>query len=185
VTRASKPKAASRDNPDRQPSGPGGARGRAARQRDDAGVSRFIERFASALAEAGMPRMPARVFVALLATDSGRLTAAELADLLQVSPAAVSGAVRWLTQVNLASREREPGSRRDYHRVQDDLWYEASIHKDRLLPRWTATAREGLQALGPDTPAGRRLTETIDFFEFVEDELPAMLKRWREHRAGR
>ena len=57
--------------------------------------------------------MPARVFAALLATDSGRLTAAELAELLQISPAAVSGAVRYLTQVGMVHREREPGSRRD------------------------------------------------------------------------
>ena len=49
--------------------------------------------------------MPARVFAALLASDSGRLTSAELSALLKVSPAAVSGAVRYLAQVNLVSRE--------------------------------------------------------------------------------
>ena len=68
-----------------------------------------MERFASVLTESGFPRMPARVFAALLATDSGRLTAAELAALLHVSPAAISGAVSYLVQVNLASREAEPG----------------------------------------------------------------------------
>jgi DNA-binding transcriptional regulator GbsR (MarR family) len=153
-------------------------------QRDEAAVSRFIERFASAMVEAGMPRMPARVFVALLASDSGRRTAAELSAVLQVSPAAVSGAVRWLEQVNLAGREREPGSRRDSYHILDDLWYEASIRRDQMLPRWMATAREGVTALGPDTPAGRRIAETVDFFEFVQEELPAMLKKWREHRAA-
>ena len=44
--------------------------------------SGFVERFASVLTESGFPRMPARVFAALLATDSGRLTAAELAAML-------------------------------------------------------------------------------------------------------
>ena len=42
----------------------------------------YIERFATVLMAAGFPPMPARVFVALLITDSGRLTAAELADLV-------------------------------------------------------------------------------------------------------
>ena len=46
------------------------------------------------LAEAGIARMPARVFAALLVTESGSLTAAELARQLHVSPAAVSGAAR-------------------------------------------------------------------------------------------
>jgi ABC-2 type transport system ATP-binding protein len=71
--------------------------------RDEAAVRRFIEGFAAALADGGVPRMPARVFAALLATDSGRLTAAELGERLQVSPAAISGAVRYLTQVALVA----------------------------------------------------------------------------------
>ena len=53
----------------------------------------YIERFAAVLVAAGFPPMPARVFVALLVTDSGRLSAAELAAMLRISPAAVSGAV--------------------------------------------------------------------------------------------
>ena len=46
----------------------------------------YLERFASVLVAAGFPPMPARVFVALLVTDSGRLTAADLAEVLRVSP---------------------------------------------------------------------------------------------------
>src|SRR5215207_1293830 len=54
------------------------------RSRDQEAVSRFIERFSSVLTDSGTARMPARVFVALLAADSGRQNAAELADTLQV-----------------------------------------------------------------------------------------------------
>jgi predicted transcriptional regulator len=152
--------------------------------RDQHAVLRFIERFATSLVEAGMSRMPARVFAALLATDSGRLTAAELAELLQASPAAMSGAVRYLVQLDLVSREREPGSRRDYYRLHDDVWYDSITRRDQILTRWEGSVREGLDALGPDTPAGVRLAETLAFFEFVQKEMPAMLSRWREHRAA-
>ena len=156
----------------------------AAPGRDEQAVSRFVERFASALLEAGMPRMPTRAFAALLATDSGVLTAAELADALQVSPAAVSGAMRYLTQLNLASREREPGSRRDRFRVHDDAWYEASVRRDQLLVRWEDALREGIAVLGRDTPAGVRMAETLAFFEFVGEELPQLLQRWRARRTA-
>jgi predicted transcriptional regulator len=130
-----------------------------------------------------MPRMPARVFVGLLATDSGRLTAAAMAEMLQVSPAAVSGAVRYLTQLNLASREREPGSRRDHYRVHDDVWHEAAIRREQLMARWESSIREGVEVLGPDTPAGLRLTETLAFFEVLREEVPVLLERWRERKA--
>ena len=151
-------------------------------QRDAQAVGRFIEHFAATLAEAGMPRMPSRVFAALLATDSGRLTAAELAAVLGVSPAAISGAVRYLVQLNLAVRESVQGSRRDHYRLLDDVWYEAALSRDRMLPRWERVAREGMDALGPDTAAGARMAETLAYFEFVQDEIPAVLKRWREVR---
>jgi DNA-binding transcriptional ArsR family regulator len=146
-------------------------------------ILRFIERYASDLADAGMARMPARVFVALQVTDTGRLTAAELAELLQVSPGAISGAVRYLGQLNLVSREREPGSRRDHYRVHDDAWYESLVRRDRLLERWEASVREGLAVVGADTPAGERLAETLAFYEFSREEIPGMLGRWRERRA--
>jgi DNA-binding transcriptional regulator GbsR (MarR family) len=152
-------------------------------KRDSEGVSRFVETFAAGLVEAGFPRMPARVFVALLATDSGRLTAAELAETLRASPAAISGAVRFLIQLNLVTREREPGSRRDHYRVHDDSWYEAAIRREQLVERWERNVREGVEVLGSDTPAGARMAETLAYFEFLEEEVPAMLERWRARKA--
>ncbi|HEY7619537.1 MAG TPA: MarR family transcriptional regulator [Solirubrobacteraceae bacterium] len=163
-----------------------GKRGAGAKQaaRDEHEVGRFIERFAATLEESGVPRMPARVFVTLLATDSGTLTAAELAERLQASPAAISGAVRYLLQVDLITREREPGSRRDRYRVFDDAWYEATVRRERLLLRWEESARDGVAALRADTPAGARMTETLAFFEFLRREMPLLQERWRRERAG-
>jgi predicted transcriptional regulator len=150
---------------------------------DAAALRAFIERFTTVLVDTGFPPMAARVFVGLLATDSGRLTAAELGELLQVSPAAVSGAVRYLVQLNLVSRERDPGSRRERYRVYDNVWYEASLRRDQVLVRWETSLNEGVDVLGPDSPAGRRLGESLAFFAFLRAELPALLARWREQRA--
>lgn len=149
--------------------------------RDD-GVARFVERFASALVTAGMPRMPSRVLAALLATDTGQLTAAELAEQLQISPAAVSGAVRYLGQVGLAATERVPGSRRDHYRLHDNAWYEAIMRRERLVLFWMDVMREGIDAVGAGTPAGARMAETLAFFDFMEKELPPVMERWAQVR---
>ncbi|WP_081685859.1 GbsR/MarR family transcriptional regulator [Candidatus Solirubrobacter pratensis] len=126
--------------------------------------------------------MPSRVFASILASDAGRLTAAELSERLQVSPAAISGAVRYLMQVDLLVRAREPGSRRDVYAVRDDAWYEAVVRRERLLELWSRATREGIEALGRETPAGARLAETLAFFEFLQAEMPALLERWRASR---
>lgn len=144
----------------------------------------YLERFSSVLVAAGIPPMPARVFVALLVADSGRLSAAELAELLQVSPAAVSGGVRYLIQVGLVHKERVPGSRRDYYRMPDDVWSDLFKLRDQVMQRWAALVREGIELLGPGTPAGERLAGHAMFFDFVSAEMPEVLKRWDEYRAG-
>ena len=142
----------------------------------------FVERMADELTRAGMQRMASRVFAAVLSSDAGRMTAAELGDLLNASPAAISGAVRYLEQVDMIRRSREPGSRRDHFGLADDVWYEALAHKDSVLESWQRTMADGAKALGPDTPAGLRLEEMRAFFAFVNAEMPGLLARWREHR---
>jgi DNA-binding transcriptional regulator GbsR (MarR family) len=144
----------------------------------------YIERFTSVMVAAGMPPMPSRVFVALMVTDSGRLTAAELAEMLRISPAAVSGAVRYLIPLGLVHKERVPGSRRDYYRLPDDVWNNVLRLRDQVMVRWTALVREGIDLVGPDTPAGARLTEHAAFFDFVAKEVPEILTRWDEYRAS-
>jgi predicted transcriptional regulator len=151
----------------------------------DEAVRRFVERFAQLLMEAGMPRMPSRAFACLLAEDSGRLTAAEFAERLHVSPAAISGAVRYLTQAGLAVRGRDPGARRDHYRLHDDVWVEMYLHRSALLRRWEQAMAEGAELIGTDRPAGRRIDETREFFAFLQEELPAAMQRWRERRAAR
>ncbi|MFD7281315.1 GbsR/MarR family transcriptional regulator [Streptomyces sp. NPDC059862] len=150
--------------------------------RDAEAVSKFVESFAAQLVEAGMQRMAARVFAALLASDQGVMTSAELSEQLRISPAAVSGAVRYLAQTHMVSREREPGSRRERYRVHGDQWYEALTNREAVLKRWEGALREGVASLGADTPAGRRMAETLAFFEFIEGEVAAMMERWRAHR---
>ena len=153
------------------------------RGRDEEAVRRFVESFASALVDAGMPQMPALVFVALLATDEGGLTAEEFASQLQVSRAAISGAVKYTGQVGLTTRERQPGTRRHRYVLESPTWYDLVSRRERVLDRWIATAREGVEALGPTTPAGQRLAESLAFFEFLRDELQSIVARWQERRA--
>ena len=144
----------------------------------------YIERFASVLVSAGFPPMPARVFVALLVTDSGRLSAAELAEILRISPAAVSGGVRYLIQLGLVHKERVPGSRRDYYRMPGNMWDDLLRMRDQVMSRWTALVREGIDLVGADTPAGERMAEQAAFLEFATKELGQILGRWQEYRAS-
>jgi predicted transcriptional regulator len=152
------------------------------REGPPSGSDRFIERFADLLVTGGVARMPARVFAALMVSEAGSMTAAELADRLQVSPAAVSGAVRYLTGVQMIERRRPLGSRRDEYRLHDDQWYELVMQRDSLLLAWSTQMRDGVVAVGADTAAGRRMAVTAAFFDFLYNDMQTLMERWRAHR---
>jgi predicted transcriptional regulator len=164
-----------------QLSGPGGRDAAAAEDR----IFGYIERFAAVLVAAGFPPMPARVFVALVISEDGRLTAADLATTLRISPAAVSGAVRYLIQVGLVHKERVPGSRRDYYRMPGNMWDDLLRMRDQVMSRWGALVREGIDLVGPDTAAGARMAEQAAFLEFATREMAGLLTRWEKYRAER
>ena len=153
--------------------------------RDPAAVTRFVDRFTQVMVDSGMPRIASRIFVTLLATDTSRCTAAELAELTQASPAAISGGVRYLVAVGLIHRGRESGSRRDFYAVESDVWYRTIAQRDQLMSQWTSCLRDGAGALGEATPAGARFAESVEFFEFMQKELVDMIARWEEQRRPR
>ncbi|RFU18948.1 GbsR/MarR family transcriptional regulator [Geodermatophilus marinus] len=144
---------------------------------------RFVERFALVLREAGMAPMPARVLAYALADDSDRYTAGDLARGLDVSPAAISGAVRQLVQVGLLVREREPGTRSDLYVLDDrDLWSRFMSAELATLQRFEDAVAGGVELLGQDRPGGRRLAETRDFMAFLRAAMADAVQRWPAER---
>lgn len=143
-----------------------------------------VENLAMMMAESGLPRMAARVFAYVLADDAEVYTAGELAEGLRVSPAAISGAVRYLTATGLLTKQRVPGDRRDHYRVfDDDLFGTMMVQRDPVYQRWADAFRRGVEALGPDSAGGRRLVEGAMFFEFMRADQENLIARWHAYRA--
>jgi DNA-binding MarR family transcriptional regulator len=70
-------------------------------------VREYEETFTTILMQSGLPRMMSRVLVCLYTNDTGRLTASELVQRLQVSPASISKAITFLERLDLVRRERD------------------------------------------------------------------------------
>jgi DNA-binding transcriptional regulator GbsR (MarR family) len=142
-------------------------------------TAEFVEGFALVLNRAGMQRMASRVFAALLAAEDEGLTAREIAQTLGVSPAAVSGAVTYLTSTGLATRRRTTGNRVDHFVVDGTTWAEAIAMETDRLQELNAWLTKGIDAVPAGSPAQERLVETRAFFEFLTVEMPKLVDRWR------
>jgi DNA-binding transcriptional regulator GbsR (MarR family) len=148
------------------PRGPAAAT--AAYGRDTEAVREFEESFATVMMASGMPKMMARVMACLTLTDSGSLTASDLVQRLQVSPASVSKAITYLEGQAFVRRERDE-RRRERYVVDDDVWYQSMLASARALNQVIEIARQGVGVLGRETPAAARLENVARFLDFVSE----------------
>ncbi|MBV2152457.1 helix-turn-helix domain-containing protein [Kitasatospora sp. SUK 42] len=147
--------------------------------RDAEAVRAYEEVFTTVLMQSGTPKMMARVLSCLFTTDAGSLTAAELAQRLQVSPASVSKAVAYLESQGLVRRERDE-RRRERYVVDDDVWYQSMMASAHGTAQLAVIARQGVGVLVPDTPAAARMENVARFLDFVSEAIARAADQARE-----
>jgi DNA-binding transcriptional ArsR family regulator len=147
--------------------------------RDAEAVREYEETLTTVFMQSGLPKMMARVLACLYITDSGSLTASELVQHLQVSPASISKAITFLESLDLVRRERDE-RRRERYVVDNDLWYQSMIRSARDNARVVQAARHGVGILGPGTPAATRLENVARFLDFVSESITRAAEQARE-----
>ena len=108
---------------------------------DTADPSEAAEQLALVLTTHGLQRMTARVLATLLFTEQPTMTMGELADRLQASSGAISGAIKMLTSVGLVERVPAPASRRDHYRLRDDAWAVLYTNQNEVISAMQACRR--------------------------------------------
>lgn len=140
------------------------------------------EQAAAMLTAAGMARMPARVMMALVGSPDDGYTAAELADRLGVSPAAVSGAVRYLVSMRFIHRLSRPGDRLARYDLTDDSWSGMMTANAPLYAR-LAVHMEVIADENAGAPISQtRARETASFLRFLAERMPQLAAEWRAQR---
>jgi hypothetical protein len=147
--------------------------------RDAEAVREYEEVFTTVLIQSGTPKMMARVMACICLSDTGSLTASELVQRLQVSPASVSKAVAFLDEQGMIRRERDE-RRRERYIVDDDIWYQSMMASARSTAQLVETARQGVDIYGPGTPAGTRLENIARFLDFVSESIARAAEQARE-----
>ena len=147
--------------------------------RDAEAVREYEETFTTVLIQSGTPKMMSRVLACLYISDAGSLTASELVQRLQVSPASISKAIAFLESQGLVRRERDE-RRRERYVVDDDIWYQSMMASVRGTAYLAETARQGVSILGSGTPAAARLENTARFADFVSESIARAANQARE-----
>ncbi|KIA64356.1 GbsR/MarR family transcriptional regulator [Nocardia vulneris] len=153
--------------------------------RDPHEVQDAADSFTALLVGQGLARMEARVLACLHFTDSGARTAAELVQLLQVSPASISHAVAFLEQQGMLRRERVPGGRRERYVIDDDLWLRNLHATLQMSEALAAESQRTAEILGIDTPAGARFAASTELLLLVNEAFQHAIEQWTRRTAAR
>ena len=139
----------------------------------------FVDEVAGLFAREGMPLISGRVIGWLLISEPPEQTAAQLAEVLQVSRSSISSATRLLTPSGLVTGVRRRGERQEYFRIAADGWSRMLTRRYEQAAAFHRLTGRGLAVLD-QAPAQRRerLQNVHDLYGFLADELPALLRRW-------
>lgn len=140
------------------------------------------EQAAAMLTAAGMPRMPARVMMALVAAPDGGYTAAQLGERLGVSAAAVSGAVRYLQQLHFIERRSWPGDRRDRYEFVHDTFSSSMVGNIPVYTRLAEFIDDIAVEHADDPGAQERAIELAAFFRYLSERMLQIVEDWRAQR---
>ena len=144
-------------------------------------IDEFIEEIGLLFEEFGHPRMAGRIFGLLLVSDEPALCASQIVETLNASKASVSTMTRLLLQSRLVERIAKPADRRDYFRMKPWSFDLVLDRHATAIPAFRKLLEKGRRFVKPTNENGRQsLEEMIDFYLWLEDELPALKKRWQD-----
>jgi DNA-binding transcriptional regulator GbsR (MarR family) len=143
---------------------------------------RFVDANGELMAKSyGLPRMTGRLLAWLLVCDPPEQTAAQLAEALEASKGAISGATGMLIRARLVDRLHIRGERADRFRIRPDAWDEQV--QDANVDRTRAVIALGLDALDGEPAARRARLEELDaFYAWYQSRMPALLAEWQEYK---
>jgi DNA-binding MarR family transcriptional regulator len=149
------------------------------------GESAFVEEMGQALASYGMTPMAGRMWGWLLICEPPEQTAADLAEALQASKGAISGTARLLTSAGMIRRGTRRGDRREYFSAPPEALETFLANAGQIYRHFRGIADRGLASIADRPPESRaRLQEMRDVFAFIEREVPVVIDRFLQDRAG-
>jgi DNA-binding transcriptional regulator GbsR (MarR family) len=142
-------------------------------------VGLFYERF-------GLTKMAGRILGFLMASEKDLLTFEEMMEQLQASKGSISGNINFLLKNNLIEKVMITGDRRSYYRfvstnlldaidakMQDARAIKSIFQKANKMNRNTKSEKY------------RSIEELVDYYSFLEEELPKIKMRWSRKRKAR
>jgi len=141
----------------------------------------LIEKLGVAHEKSGMQPAPARILGLLLVSDKTELTFEEIQNSLKISKSSTSASLNLLISLNRIEYVTYSGVRKRYFRLKIFNWKEDMKKKMEEISEMSALFKEVMKQRSKSTKDfNQSLYEIVDFFDFFNDEVPAIFKKWEQ-----
>ncbi len=141
----------------------------------------FIEQIALFMEASGTTRMAGRILGWLLICAPPEQSAAQIAAALQASKGSISTNTRLLLHTELIEKVSLPGRRLSFFRVTPDAWHKLIEKQVSVVRSFRELLEQGLTMLdAAPLPQRARLLEALEFYRFLEKEMPLLIEHWHQ-----
>ncbi|GAL87151.1 hypothetical protein MYP_4381 [Sporocytophaga myxococcoides] len=128
-----------------------------------------------------MQPVPARILGLLLVSDKTELSFEEIQNSLKISKSSTSASLNLLISLNRIEYITYSGVRKRYFRLKIFNWKEDMKKKMEEISEISTLFKEVIKQRSKSTKEfNQSLYEIVDFFDFFNDEVPAIFKKWEQ-----
>ena len=143
----------------------------------------LIEKMGIYHEQQGFPPVTGRIMGLLYVTDRLHLSFEEITETLNISKSATSNALHLLQQMRLIEYTTYPGDRKRYFGALLECWHDEVVNKMESILAFSKLLRQANDLRGDSNPdMNHKVLERIEFMEFLSQEVPMLLEKWRKER---
>lgn len=145
----------------------------------------YIEEVGLFFESLGLTRMAGRIHGYLMVNEKEMVCFDELVESLQASKSTISTNLKSLQQIRFIKAVTLLGDRKTYYSLSPDLdWVEYFEQRVKAMDTMIKIFSRGLEfRSNKDDKPSKWLTQTLEFYEWLADEISTMLKSWEAHRS--
>jgi DNA-binding transcriptional regulator GbsR (MarR family) len=136
-------------------------------------VGLFYERF-------GLAKMSGRILGLLMATDEEKVSFDDMVIQLQASKGSISGNINFLLKQKLIEKFMVTGDRKSYYKFSNENVFsiidnklDATEYVKQIFVRGNDLHKD------KESTKHKSITEVIQFYDFLEEELPKLKEKWK------
>jgi len=144
---------------------------------------KYIERVGLFYETYGLPKMAGRILGYLISSESDNNSFDDLKDALKASKGSISGNINLLLNQSMIVKHMISGDRKSYYKISLNSLESILESKVKSVTQFKMILKQGLLFDQNDnSPKSQNLTEILNYYEFLEREIPLLRVKWKQEK---